>query len=131
MSELLRGDEMCRLTAVGLAEVIDHLVRRCGADEDEAVLDLAQLGLTDAVPVSSATATRAGLLQARHYHRRDRAVSLADCIAAATAQMMATAVVTSDQHLLDMCREEHIDVIVLHDGTGQISSPHQRPAASP
>jgi PIN domain nuclease of toxin-antitoxin system len=41
------------LTAVGLAEVVDHLVRLAGADEDDTVLDLAQLGLLDAVPVDA------------------------------------------------------------------------------
>ena len=92
VGDLLR-DQQARLTTVGLAEVIDHLVRRCEADEDEAVLDLAQLGLNDALPVSVDIAVRAGLLRARHYHRRDRAVSLADCIAAAAAKVPWLAVI--------------------------------------
>jgi len=33
------------LTALGVSEVLDHLVRLVGADEDEAVLAVAQLGL--------------------------------------------------------------------------------------
>ena len=37
----LLTNDAADLTAVGLAEVIDHLVRLAGADEDEAVLDLA------------------------------------------------------------------------------------------
>src|SRR3712207_7267038 len=41
-------------------------------------LDLAQLGLSGPAPVDEAIATRAGLLRARHYNRRTRAVSLAD-----------------------------------------------------
>ena len=31
---------------------------------------------------AGARTVRAGALRARHYHRRDRAVSLADCVAA-------------------------------------------------
>jgi PIN domain nuclease of toxin-antitoxin system len=55
------------VTAVGLAEVLDHLVRLAGAAEDEAVLDLAQLGLLDATPVSPGIGSAAGRLRARHY----------------------------------------------------------------
>ena len=39
------------LTAVGVAEVLDHLVRLAGADEEDAVLDLAQLGLLEGIAV--------------------------------------------------------------------------------
>ena len=48
------------LTAVGLAEVLDHLVRLVGADEDDAVLDLAQLGLIDAIAVDGSACDGAG-----------------------------------------------------------------------
>ncbi len=41
--KLLETD--AQLTSVGVAEVLDHLVRVVGADEEEATLDLAQLGL--------------------------------------------------------------------------------------
>jgi len=47
------------LTAVGVAEVVDHLVRRVGADEEDAMLDLAQLGLLDGVVVDSAVGASA------------------------------------------------------------------------
>ena len=42
------------LTAIGVAEVVDHLVRVIGVDEDEAALDLAELGLLDGYPFSAA-----------------------------------------------------------------------------
>ena len=121
--DLLLGDDSFQLTALGVAEVLDQLVRLCGAEEDEAVLDLAQLGLADAIPVDASTAARAGLLRARHYRRRDRAVSLVDCVAAATAQWIDRAVVSSDPQLLDMCHDEQIDVIVLPDSSGRVWSP--------
>jgi PIN domain nuclease of toxin-antitoxin system len=129
--ELLHGNHAATLTSLGVAEVIDHLVRLCGADEDEAALDIAQLGLADAIVIDAATALRAGLLRARHYHRRDRAVSLADCIAAATAEANSTAVVTSDPHLLNLCHDEHIRVIVLPDSTGRTWRPRNRNPETP
>lgn len=107
------------LTAVGLAEVLDHLVRLAGADEEEAALDLAELGLLEAVVVESDLGLAAGRLRARRYHRVRCAVSMADCIAAEAARRGATSLATSDPHLLDLCRVEGISAIVLTapDGT--------------
>ena len=108
-----------RLTAVGLAEVLDHLVRLVGVDEEDATLDLAQLGLLDAIPVSPAIGANAGRLRARHYHRIRRPVSLADCIAAETARARAEPLATSDGPLLDLCRDEQIvsTVLIQSDGS--------------
>ncbi len=112
-----RGD--ASLTAVGIAEVLDHLVRVAGADEEDAALDLAQLGLLDGVVVDSDLGLAAGRLRARRYHRSRCAVSMADCIAAEAARQEATGLATSDPHLLDLCRIEGISAIVLtaSDGT--------------
>jgi hypothetical protein len=73
---ILRRDQGCTLTLLGVAEVLDHLVRLAGADEEDAVLDLAQLGLDEPPPLDYVLATRAGLLRARHHDRQARAVSL-------------------------------------------------------
>jgi predicted nucleic acid-binding protein len=107
------------LTAVGLAEVFDHLLRLAEADEDDAVLDLAQLGLLDPVPVSPALGSAAGRLRARRYHRTRCAVSMADCIAAETARASGRPLATADPHLLDLCHAEGIPTIPLpaSDGT--------------
>ena len=112
-------DGDCTLTTLGLAEVVDHLVRVVGVSDEEAALDLAQLGLADVEPLSPAVALRAGLLRARHYHRRHRAISLADCVAAETARALDDAVATADPHLLETCRDESIAVIVLPDSGGE------------
>ena len=119
---LLDGEDEARLTAVGVAEVIDHLVRLLGASEDDAALDIAQLGLADAVPVDPTPAIRAGMLRARHYHRRHRAVSLADCVAAEATRIHGAALETVDPHLLDLCRHEAIDQIVLPDSPASLWS---------
>jgi predicted nucleic acid-binding protein len=115
---LLNGSEVT-LTAVAVAEVIDHLVRVAGVEEEDAALDLAQLGLLDALPVETELGLAAGRLRARHYHRTRCTVSLADCIAAAAARRTGTSHATSDPHLLDLCYRENIPTIVLtgSDGT--------------
>jgi predicted nucleic acid-binding protein len=111
------------LTALGLAEVIDHLVRVVRTSDEEAVLDIAQLGLTDALAIDADLALRAGLLRSRHYHRIHRAVSLADCVAAEAARTLGTDLVTADPHLLDLCRDERIPSIPLPDSSGLRWSP--------
>jgi len=120
---LIESAPSVRLTAPGLAEALDHLVRIEGATEEDAVLDIAELGLFESITLDSALATRAGLLRARHYDRRARAVSLADCVAAEAARAAESALVTADPHLLDLCHEEGIDVVVLPDSTGREWSP--------
>jgi predicted nucleic acid-binding protein len=121
VARLLREDPDAALTPMGVAEVLDHLVRVEKATDEDAALDLAQLGLADPPPLD-AVATRAGLLRARHYHRIRCAVSLADCVAAETARIAETSVATSDPHLLDVCREEAIEVVVLPDSRGHVWS---------
>jgi predicted nucleic acid-binding protein len=115
---LLDGHD-ATLTAVGVAEVIDHLVRLAGADEEEAALDLAQLGLLEGIVVAPDLGLAAGRLRARRYHRSHCPVSMADCIAAEAARQAGTSLATSDPHQLDICRREQIMAIVLtaSDGT--------------
>lgn len=111
------------LTALGVAEVVDHLVRIVGVPEEDAALDLAQLGPADPDVLDAGAGLRAGLLRARHYHRSTRAVSLADCVAAEAARGQGLPVATSDPHLLDLCRDELIGVIPLPDSRGATWTP--------
>lgn len=113
-----------RLTAVGVSEVLDHLIRLVGADEEDAVLDLAELGLLDAEAVDGSLGARAGVLRAKHYQRTKRAVSLADCVAAEAARGLDLPLATSDPHLLDLCHEEGIDSHPLPDSSGATWSPN-------
>lgn len=115
------------LTAVGLAEVLDHLVRVAHADEDDAVLDLAQLGLIDAIPIDAGTGNAAGRLRARRYHRTRCPVSMADCIAAETARATRRPLATADPDLLDVCLAEWIEISPLpgSDGTTWSQTPDQ------
>jgi PIN domain nuclease of toxin-antitoxin system len=112
----------CALTTLGMAEVIDHLVRVVGTTDEEAVLDVAQLGLGPPVELDDASATQAALLRSRHYNRRTRAVSLCDCVAAHAARSTDSAVATADPHLLELCRDEGISFIPLPDSNGLLWS---------
>lgn len=119
----LLADGDTSLTAVGLAEVLDQLIRVAGADEEDAALDLAQLGLLETTSADSALGAAAGRLRARHYHRTRCAVSMADCVAAEAARRSAEPLATSDPHLLDVCHRERISVIVLPGSDGSVWKP--------
>lgn len=114
----LLGTADAALTALGVAEVLDHLVRIAGAEEEDAALDVAQLGLMDGIPVDATIGAAAGRLRARHYHRTRCAVSLADCVAAEMARSRDRPLATSDPHLLDVCHTEGITSKVLPGSTG-------------
>jgi len=113
----------CALTTVGVAEVVDHLVRVVRVEEDDATLDLQDAGLDRPIELDAASATLAGLLRARHYHHKTRRVSLADCVAAHAARSSNAPLATSDRHLLDLCHEEGIEVIALPDSRGNVWAP--------
>lgn len=114
---LTRGD--ASLTALGVAEVLYHLVRLVGADEENASLDLAQLGLADSITVTDVVGAAAGRLRARHYHRVKCPVSLADCVAAEVARTTGRPLATSDPPLLEVCEGEGIAYVAFQasDGT--------------
>ncbi|MHB8220359.1 MAG: PIN domain-containing protein [Acidimicrobiales bacterium] len=111
------------LTAVGVAEVLDHLVRLVGVDEEDAALDLAQLGLLEGIVVDATIGGAAGRLRARHYHRTRCAVSMAECISACSAHVRAEPLATSDPHLLDVCHAEGIATVVLPGSDGSLWAP--------
>jgi predicted nucleic acid-binding protein len=123
VQQLLAEDSAAALTVLGVAELLDHLVRLVGVEEDAAVLDLAQLGLLAPAVLTADVALQAGLLRASNYHRRDRAISLADCVLAASARASGSPVATADPHLLDTCRAEGIGVMPLPDAQGRTWSP--------
>jgi len=106
------------LTVLAQAEVLDQLARVVGVGEEEAVLTLAQLGLPIPAPVPAAIGLRAGLLRSRHYHRTDRAVSLADCAGAEVARALGARLATADTHLLELCRDEGIATTPLPNSAG-------------
>lgn len=120
VASLLRAPTM--LSAVNATEVIDQLVRVHGRDPDDVHGDLALLSHAgmQIVPVSADVGLLAGRLRARHYHRERRAVSLADCVAAATALSHGQPLATADPALAALLREEGGEVHALPDRAGRL-----------
>lgn len=109
------------LSSVNGAEVVDQLVRVHGRDADDVEADLALLGQARmaTAPVDGDTAVLAGRLRARHYHRVRCAVSLADCVAAATAVLAGRPLATADPALAAVARAEGARVVALPDSSGR------------
>lgn len=118
VATLLR--EPTLLPAVNQAEVIDQMVRTYHRAADDVEADLALLchvGM-EVATLDIETATLAGRLRARHYHRERCAVSLADCVASATAIMHGCPLATADPALAALLRAEHGKIIGLPDSNG-------------
>lgn len=108
----------CSISALNLAEVVDQLVRVFGFDAEDVDGDLATLpfGVLD---VDEATAVRAARLRAAHYGSKTCPVSMADCVAAATALTLGAELATSDPDLANVARAHGIPVVALPDSTGR------------
>lgn len=122
----LLASSVAALTAVGLGEVFDQLVRVAGADEEVVALDLAELGLLDGLSIDAALGAAAGRLRARYYHRTRCPVSMADCLLAETGRALVRPVATSDPQLLDICHAEGIGLIALPGSDGAHWEPLRR-----
>jgi uncharacterized protein with PIN domain len=118
---LLRGgDGPPRISAANVAEVIDVLVRFRSQEIErvEERLDWLIAGGLEVAAVDDGIARRAGAVRARHYHSRQRPISLADCLALATAQEFDDMLATSDPHLLETATAEGCRVRALPDSRG-------------
>lgn len=118
---LLLSGEQVLIAAVNLAETADRMIRLNGAVRDELESDLASLGVTVA-EIDSASAFDAASLRAGHYHRARRAVSIADCCAAALALDRDALLVSSDPALLGMVHDEGGRFLALPDSAGNVWS---------
>ena len=116
-----------RCSAVNLAEVIDCL-SRSGRSTPERIVatitDLKTVGF-GVEPCGFTLGARAGVLRATHYSRSTQPVSLADCIALATAEHLGATLVTSDAGLVAMAVSAGVDVHPIPNSSGV------RPAVSP
>jgi PIN domain nuclease of toxin-antitoxin system len=109
------------LAAANAAEVVDQMVRVWGRDGDDVEGDLALLGHAGlrVQGLDAELALAAGRLRAAHYRRRDRAISLADCVAAATALAVGAPLATADPALAAVVRAEGGTVTALPDSSGR------------
>jgi len=121
VAELLDDrSEQNAISAINLAEVFDDLVRvrgRNGRVASEAVLLIRLAGL-DVLLVDDVIAENAGALRARYYDRSTAALSMADCIALATATAEEATLVTGDPALARAARAEAVTLVALPDRRG-------------
>lgn len=96
------------------------MIRRWGASADEAADQVGPLvdESVSVLPVSSATAWRAGILRAQHYDRKTADLSLADCVLLATAGPE-DEIATSDGAVAKTAHGLGIGVIPLLDSSGR------------
>lgn len=106
---LARGD--AAMSAVNLAEAAQKKLRLSSVTLPELQEVVGSLPVA-VIPYSEGHAWRAAGLRARHYDRRESAVSLADCclVAVATA---ADSVATADSAVLRMAKAEGIGTVEL------------------
>ena len=115
----LTGRDAC-ISAVTVGEVLDVLVRVHRVPAEDAVETVWRFldDVAAAVPAAVEHAERAGRLRARHYHRRDRAVSLADCFVVAVAGEE-DEIATSDSAVAHMASVEGRQVLALPTARGR------------
>ena len=119
VAEELNGRE-CAVSVVNVAEVLDVLIRVHRAAPDDATESVARYLDEVARPIQATRelAERAAVLRARHYHRRHRDVSLADCFAIAAA-FPDSEVATSDSAVVRVAEAEGLGVIRLPNPRGR------------
>ena len=106
-------------SAVSIAEVMDVLVRVRShrVEVCDARLGLLYAGGLDVVPIDEEIGRLGGLLRSRHWSS-ERRVSMADCLALATAMVRREPLATADGALIAAARAEGHPVIGLPDSTG-------------
>jgi PIN domain nuclease of toxin-antitoxin system len=112
----------CRMNALNRAEVIDRLARH-GAVAADVAADLDTLGIEFAA-LATTLADSAARLRSQHYHRVKRPLSLADCVALATALDTSASLATSDVHLATTCVEHNCPVVAVANSKGEYPLPN-------
>lgn len=117
---LLREGDSVVVTA-NLAEAIDvaHRVHgRAIEDVRSALEPLFLANVLSALASEEPDAWFAAEIRGRHYDRRKRALSLADCFLLAHALAAHDRIATADPPVAEVARAEGIDVVALPDSTG-------------
>ncbi|HXV57411.1 MAG TPA: PIN domain-containing protein [Gaiellaceae bacterium] len=120
VAELLRLGDV-RIPVVNLCEAIDVCRRTHGVAERELrdVIDpLLLTGSLTAVTAGAPEAWRAADLRARYYDRKARALSLADCLLLAHAQIGGDEIASADPALAEVARAEGVGLVPLPGSTG-------------
>ena len=117
--DLILSGEQVLITAVNLAETADRMIRLNGATRDELESDVVSLGIT-VTGVDITVGFDAAALRAKHYHRTRRAVSVADCCAAAVTLDRDATLVSSDPALLGLLHDEGGRYLALPGSAGEV-----------
>lgn len=116
VADLIRDESSpAVISALNVAELFDVLVRvhgRAPVDVGEK-LDWLIAGGLAIVPMDEPLARSAGLIRAEHYDRLRRPLSLADCVALATAVERNDALATADRPLSEAAARRGVDIITL------------------
>ena len=118
---LERPGEPASASVINLAEVVDVLVRMNGRPIEAVVekLDWLTAGGLHSVEVDEGLALAAGRIRAEHYNRVDRPLSLADCVALATAIALNEPLATADPPLAAAARDLGCKIVPLQDSRGR------------
>jgi predicted nucleic acid-binding protein len=110
------------ISAINLAEIVDvmtRIYRRTPAETLDALALLESGGLRVA-PVDADLGLAAGALHAQHYDRRTSALSMADCVALATARALEEPLATSDPSLAAAATASGVEIMPLPDSHGRL-----------
>jgi PIN domain nuclease of toxin-antitoxin system len=122
VEQLLRDrEDRARIAAVNLAEVLDVMVRvkSFRREQVDHAIGWLRAGGLEVVPTDDAIGLRAGELRSRHYHHQRAAVSICDCVALATASVLAQGLATADPALASVARAEGTKLVPLADSQGR------------
>lgn len=111
--DLLGGPAVGRVSTANVAEVVDVLMRMHGIEQDDVIdaIDILIEGGLMIDGLSARQALRAGAIRARHFDRRTRAVSMADCAVVALAIDVGEPIASTDGALLEMATAEGVATI--------------------
>ena len=117
-------DDVLGMNPINVGEAVDHLIRVRREPRTRVLTGISRLRLMP-IAVDRGSATAAGLLRAKHYHRTRRPVSIADCFAAASAlgHSERPTLATADPTLLDLVHEEGGRVLPLPSVDGSTWEP--------
>jgi PIN domain nuclease of toxin-antitoxin system len=121
VERLLRSaEDPSIISAVTIAEVIDGLVRvgRRQARRVDDALDWLIAGGLIVAPVTESMGRLAGSIRASHYDRTRNPLSLADCVALATAASLDQALATSDGPQAATALSIGLKLVALPDSRG-------------
>lgn len=120
VEEILRAGDAA-IGSVNLFEVADYFMRREGWSDVATQVALTQL-VDEAITVIDAgrdIARRGAVLRARHYGKRSRELSLADCMLLASVGPT-DSLATSDPGVAAVARVEEISLVPLRDAAGRL-----------